>query len=424
MISTPSIPPCARVAVIQDGARLHYAIPLALQQRNMLHRVYTDWYSCPGSLERSVGRFLGLLRPLLGRRILERYHPDLDPRLVWRNPLLKLVATALRPTFRSAEGYYDWEARIVGRWLRAHAPTGADAVFGFIRNVSPEVWDCFRRIGLVTVGNQMCNPALVERELLTRERNRWPEWAYGDAPPTFELLESIERETWGALDLVVCPSDFVQAGVMAQGVSGRRAVVIPYPYEPAATAPPDRRYRSRPVRVVYVGRVSLSKGAPYFFEVARRFDPRNVRFVMIGPVQLPAAAAKVVPPSVELIGSVSRSEVFGQLGLGDIFFFPAVSEGSAGAVMEAMASGLPVVTSPNSGSVARDGDEGFVRPYDDVDGFAGAIDRLTANPGLRVQMGAAARARAQMYNLDMFSRQLEACLTGLLHSASQRELSI
>jgi hypothetical protein len=47
------------VNVIQDGARLHYALPAALQRRGILGTVFTDWFVRPGSTE----HFAALLCP-------------------------------------------------------------------------------------------------------------------------------------------------------------------------------------------------------------------------------------------------------------------------------------------------------------------------------------------------------------------------
>jgi glycosyltransferase involved in cell wall biosynthesis len=47
-----------------------------------------------------------------------------------------------------------------------------------------------------------------------------------------------------------------------------------------------------------------------------------------------------------------------------------------------MASGLPVVSTPNSGTAVREGQDGFIVPYDDVDGFTMAVERLVSNTAL------------------------------------------
>jgi glycosyltransferase involved in cell wall biosynthesis len=127
---------------------------------------------------------------------------------------------------------------------------------------------------------------------------------------------------------------------------------------------------------------------------------------MVGPVQLDPLKVAAHRGHVELIGGVPRSQVLDWLTRFDIFFFPTTCEGSAGSVMEAMASGLPVVTTPNSGTVARDGIEGFVAPYHDLDRLANAIRQLTDEPDLRLRMGKAARKRIETFNMDWYAQAL------------------
>src|SRR5437762_3519610 len=75
-----------RVACVQDGARLHYALPLALQRAGLLDRVYTEWYAAPGSPESAAANVVRRFRPALGRRMADRYCPGLDHTRIVRNP--------------------------------------------------------------------------------------------------------------------------------------------------------------------------------------------------------------------------------------------------------------------------------------------------------------------------------------------------
>jgi len=74
--------------------------------------------------------------------------------------------------------------------------------------------------------------------------------------------------------------------------------------------------------------------------------------------------------------------------------------------MEAMATGLPVITSPNSGTVARHGTEGFITPYDRVEEMAGYVERLSTDVNLRREMGLAARRRVETFTIDWFGKEL------------------
>jgi len=98
----------------------------------------------------------------------------------------------------------------------------------------------------------------------------------------------------------------------------------------------------------------------------------------------------------------------------DLFVFPTVEEGSALVTYEALACGLPVVTTPNAGSVVRDGVEGLIVPIRDVDALAAAMERLRADEQLRREMGKAARARAEMFTWERHENALARVYTHLI----------
>jgi glycosyltransferase involved in cell wall biosynthesis len=251
-----------------------------------------------------------------------------------------------------------------------------------------------------------------------RQRERWSTWEPRASVPGTAGAESWEQQTWPLLDHIVCASSYVRDGLLQAGVADSRITVLPYPVQLGDPPAVRRRDPGAPVTVGFLGGgVDLRKGAPYFVEVARRLARREVRFVMVGPVRLSAQGINAARAVVELVGQVARSAVAAWLARFDVFFFPSTCEGGANAVMEALAVGLPVVTSPNSGSVVRDGQEGYIVPYDDLDQAEARIAALIRDPALRRSLGAAARRRAAAFNLDWYSAEL-AGLIGRLHAAS------
>jgi glycosyltransferase involved in cell wall biosynthesis len=126
----------------------------------------------------------------------------------------------------------------------------------------------------------------------------------------------------------------------------------------------------------------------------------------VGPVGLTPAATAELRSCVEIVGPVPRSKVLSWLSQFDVFLFPSTCEGSAGAVSEALASGLPTVTSVESGSVISDDEHGFVCRYDDVESLTDRVERLASEPALRDRLSKAARARAEEFGLEEFSRRL------------------
>jgi glycosyltransferase involved in cell wall biosynthesis len=230
----------------------------------------------------------------------------------------------------------------------------------------------------------------------------------------------LELQTWSALDRITCPSPYVRDGLVRQGIDPSRITVLPNPSPAQGDPVLPGAPAAGPVTVGFVGTVGLRKGTPYFIEVARRFDRRDVRFVMVGAIRLSAKGVKRARQFVDLIGPVPRSAVREWLARFDLFYFPSTCEGSAGAVMEAMAAGLPVITSPNSGSVVRDGQEGYVVPYDDLDQAEARIASLVADQALRRRLGDAARQRAGVHDLNWYSAKLATLISELLTSASSK----
>ncbi len=406
-----------RVAMIQDGARRRYMVPVTLQRTGILDRVFIDWLVRTGSTEARIADLIGRFRPGLGRRMRERCCPELDPNRVVSNWRLSIRMQMRMRRIPVEEESFMYASHQTARWIRRVGFGGSNVLYGFIRNASPELFQHARRLGLRTAADQIIAPYQVEVNELAEQHRRWPDWSKTEATRLHGEYLKFEQQSWEHLDQITCMSDYVRQGLISVGVPGERVTVIPYPWNETGGPPPPRENRNRPLTVGFVGGVGLRKGAPYFLEVARRFDPRQVKFVMVGKVLLNPQQLGKYQDHVQFTGSVARSQVKDWLERFDVFFFPSTCEGSAGAVMEAMASGLPVLTSPNSGSAVRHGIDGFVHRYDEVDQFEAAIGQLDADRDLMHRMGASARARVIGYDLEAYGKDLNQFFTELVNPA-------
>ncbi|MCL2646585.1 MAG: glycosyltransferase family 4 protein [Phycisphaerales bacterium] len=423
--SSPTTAAARRVIVIQDGARLHYAIPLAFQHAGMLERMYTTWYSQSWSFDRALAHVVKWLNRPLGQKMLDRYALGLDYRkvvslrgLVWQE---RAARKRLPP-----QQFYEWVSEQFASRVRQRGWGRADTLFGFIRNIHPDLCRVAKESGLQTLGDQMCSPGKVQLAEAQLQQERFGEWSNipvqkpEDFSIPYEQATQFEQATWKHLDHITCASTYVRDGLLQQGIEAERLSVLPYPIDASKFQVRDRRGRAGgggPIVVGFVGAVGLLKGAPYFVEVARRLAGRNIRFVMVGGLDLSESILPEMRKHVELIGLVPRSDVRQWLEKFDIYFFPSTCEGSAGSVMEAMATGLPIVTSPNSGSIVEHGVSGYVHAYSDVEAFAEAIERLAGNADERHAMGQAGRAAAEKCSIASYSEQWKGLLSRLKFSA-------
>jgi glycosyltransferase involved in cell wall biosynthesis len=160
-----------------------------------------------------------------------------------------------------------------------------------------------------------------------------------------------------------------------------------------------------------VARLSAQKGLDVLVRAAaileQRHGRRAARFVIVGDGELRAALERQIADlgvgdSVLLIGGRPPDEIPAWLAAADVFVLPSHYEGLSLAVMEAMASRLPVVITQVSGSaeLVPTADDGRIVPAGDADALASAIDELVADPGLRERLGRNAYVRAQRFSWD------------------------
>lgn len=402
-----------RVAMIQDGARLHYAVPAALRRAGILEAMYADFYD--SSWRDAIVR-LGVwpFKPSLARAMAGRRCDDLRGVRIFQQGFKTLRHRLARRRFADDATYYQWAAQQTAQWLLRRGLGDANAAFGFVRNLDPQWLSVVHRAGVATAADQIIAPAAVERDRLQREMDRWPDWQFIDLAG-YDRVETVERETWRHLDRITCGSNFVRDGLIAQGIDAARINVLPYPLDAAHYDVPNRKGRTGPVHVGFLGTVNLRKGAPYFIEVAKRFKPQQAQFIMVGPIALEDEATAACRASAQLTDRVPRRDIPAWLARFDLLLLPSVCEGNAGAVTEALAAGLPVVTTPGAGSIVRDGVDGYLCDEGDVDAMAARVHDLVADAGLRHAMSVDARRRAEQFSLDNYAADLAALFNHVLN---------
>lgn len=384
-----------QVTVVQDGARLHYALPLALKAAGILGTVHTDWFVQPGSLEAAFAGVAAHLSGNVGSRLAGRRCVGLDGSRVVTTGWSSLAHRLLEGRSALSEETFVQRSQAMTLQVLRDGWRDSRVLAGFVRNIDPSLCEAARRQGIAVVVDQMIAPLDLQLREEARQVELWPGWEAVAAPSGAEMMRRIERRSWSTANHITCASAYVRDGLLAEGIRPDSISVIPYPIDAAAFPYSDRSRRSGPVRVGFVGSVSLRKGAPAFLEVAKEFDPAIAQFVMVGPVSLNPAVVAKDRSRAQFVGAVPRSAVRQWLQQFDIFLFPSVCEGAAGAVMEAMSTGLPVVTTPNSGTPVRHGIEGYIHNCHDIAAIKASIARLVSDPELRLQMGAAARRRVE-----------------------------
>jgi len=163
------------------------------------------------------------------------------------------------------------------------------------------------------------------------------------------------------------------------------------------------------VAVLFFGRLVLEKGVSTFVEVIRGLQRRGARLrpMLVGAG--PALDAFRTLSGVVATGHLRDECLARAVASADIMLTPSTTETFGNVVLEAMASGLPVVSAdaPSARALIAHGRTGFLCPSTDMEAYAEAIGSLAGSPALRHEIGMAAREASAAYTWNDASASVE-----------------
>ena len=375
-----------QVHVATLGARQHYALPKLLHRSGMLGCFYTDLYVNPASfLFRLLQRIPSKLRPRWMERLLGRSDGKL--------PAWKVVS------FDAFGLWYQWQvwrARDSEALSRVYVRTnqsfnhriirqglkGADVIYGY-DGAALELFQYAKEQAISCILEQAIIPQDMVRSFLKEEVERWPGWEPGLRVEDEEgVFQERQKEEWRLADLIVCASSFLIESLRQYHVPEAKLRLVPYgiPLERFSPRQRGEPRTSGELHILFAGGVNLRKGAPYLLEALRRLNSSKVEARFAGAVALDPAPLRPYQGMATFLGAVPRNKMMELYDWADLFVLPSICEGSALVTYEALASGIPVIATPNTGAWVRDGVDGVIVPIRDVNALTGAIERFCKDP--------------------------------------------
>ncbi|MCA1961093.1 MAG: glycosyltransferase family 4 protein [Desulfomonile sp.] len=212
------------------------------------------------------------------------------------------------------------------------------------------------------------------------------------------LLGGTIRSLWRRSAGVVANSDGLKA-LVQQSAPHQPVLVIPNGVDVVRFRPPETRGEDPAVRIGFVGRLVHQKGVDVLMQAVALLEP-ELPFVIdiVGDgaerQELRSLAANLgVEDRVRFLGWKAGEELPELYRRMDAFVLPSRDEGMPNVVLEAMASGLPVVATRVAGTeeLVCDGKTGLIVPPEDHQALAAALRRTITDGTARTAMGAAGR---------------------------------
>ena len=259
-------------------------------------------------------------------------------------------------------------------------------------------------MGAMTVCDRGSSHIMYADHIMAEEYARW---GSSYRPIDRRVVEKELRE-YEEADLITVPSTFVYRSFLAEGMAQEKLTRIPYGVDLSLFGP--QKKLDETFRVVYVGQVSLRKGVPYLLEAVKGLDLPGLELVVIGGLteEIKPILARFQDPRFSYLGFIPRSRLSHYYSQGSVLVLPSIEEGLALVQAQAMACGLPVIATTNTGAedLFTDGVEGFIVPIRDPESIREKIRYLYENPRIREEMGQAAQRRVrQLGGWDTYGEQ-------------------
>lgn len=323
---------------------------------------------------------------------------------------VEVITTSLGADDSSAQGS-GAESQVRVRRYRAleaaHTPISVGVFGGLMRARRGAVWHVH------------CAQALIAEQVMMAawlRRQKYLLHFHLDVPvsgPLGRLLPAYKRHVFGramraAAGVIVLTAEQAAFVEQTYRVPRQRVHVVPNGVGDQYFLGERQASDDGPLRVLYVGRLEVQKNVARLIEaVALTEEKVQLRIVGDGALrpQLEQRAAELGLP-VEFAGPRFGDDLLRAYAEADAFVLPSDREGMALVALEAMAAGLPVIATDVPGNRELIADRGLLaapRP----DALAEAIDRIAADPQLRIEVARRCAAAAREYSWDAVADLVE-----------------
>ena len=374
-----------KVLVCQRGARHRYAVPSLLEEVGLLSSLYTD--SCRYSL---AGEFAAVLKKLGVKRrailALAARHPRAIPR--------KKVFSSDRLILPKLLGGGDSLAPVFRRWGLG----GASVVYSMYGE-EPDFLEWAKKQGARIIVDVFVYPQT--NRLVAAEELR----VLGQKTDTkISHEDEHSKRAFDLADILLCPSEWVAEGVRRfSPESSSKIRVVPYG---SSIRVAQEINNPKLGTILFAGREPLRKGLHHLAEAAYLLRQAGVE-VDVHVAGVSSADVEWIKHRAELtcLGKIPMEQMKREYAQADVFVLPSLSEGQAGVLLEAMACGVAVVATRESG-VDFEADCGVTVPAGNPAALADALKSVLENRSNRTQLAEGALRQAGTFAMSEWKQRL------------------
>lgn len=247
--------------------------------------------------------------------------------------------------------------------------------------------------------------------LFTELRKKYPKWA-DDIPEKKDSFILQEVQEYELAHKIVVASSFTRDSLVKYNIPLHKIIVNAYGVSDSffnLNVP----MRSGKIRFVFLGLLGARKGLPFLIEAWMENELfKNSELWLAGPSSRFAEDAVRNTPGMFYKGRISYKHIPDLLSLCDCLIFPSFFEGFGQVILEAMAIGLPVITTQATAGpdIIENGVDGFVIATGNKKELAATMHLMSENPSMCRNMGKLAREKARSFSWDAYGDRWKSIL--------------
>ncbi|MBD2004203.1 MULTISPECIES: glycosyltransferase family 4 protein [Cyanophyceae] len=270
-----------------------------------------------------------------------------------------------------------------------------------------------KELGALTVVDHGSSHRQYQTQILQEEYERW---GLNFNLPYAEMYER-ELQEYAEADRIAVPSLFSKRTFVKRGISEKKLIYVPYGTSLTEFYPVPKL--DNIFRVIHCGGIILRKGVQYLVKAFCELKLPDAELWLVGSLapEMKPILAKYENQRIILKGKYPQSQLHWFYSQCSVFCLASIEDGFGMVIAQAMACGLPVIHTTNTGGedIVRDGVDGFCIPIRDVEALKEKILFFYENPARRSHMGdnALKQARNSLSWNDYGEKMIAAYSTAL-----------
>ncbi|MFO8053396.1 MAG: glycosyltransferase [Candidatus Omnitrophota bacterium] len=396
--------------IISHAGKQHsYKVALSFKKLGRLSKFITSAYYKPGIFPDKIFS----KNKIFHKKLMKRNEPDLHNK-VKRFPFLEIPELVLRSLIgnkRLTSKLVYFRDVLFDKFVaRTQLKTGK--IFWGFQGSCLESLKKAKKKGMIAVCEFSTAHITAALDILGKERDKYPEWAdtISNASFPYWYIDRLKQEPLEA-NYCIAASSFTKKTLVEAGIPSSKIFILPLGVDLEQFKFKERS-KEMQFNILFVGGVGQRKGIKYLLDAYEKIKTNNTSLKIVGPIVGSSNQLFKKKYLFDYLGILKPVEVCSIMHQCHVLVLPSLFEGFGLVVLEAMATGIPVIASENSigPDIIEEGKEGFILKPEDVEGLRKKLEFLKNNRKKLIKMGEAAAKKAKKYSWIEYRKRLKRIL--------------